>query len=151
MLTYDQLQEIAKAARFTVDLLNAYLDADNSLIEHLRIILSLTKDPDLLNEASRSLLDELILQVYPELDIVKLQPDSQEAIVPEHVTTQWVIDYFNISKSTFYEHVHEKLLFPIKKIGNRPYYLKSEVLVILVRHEKGAWTFSKMAKKAGFR
>lgn len=79
----------------------------------------------------------------------RVNPEPATAEVPEHVTTQWVIRYLDTVKSTFYKHVFKNLLFPVEKIGNRQYYLKSEVVALMVRHEKGAWTFSKLAKGKG--
>lgn len=72
-----------------------------------------------------------------------------EAEIPEHVSTKWVISYLEMVKSTFYKEVFKKLLFPVEKIGNRPYYLKSEVTALMRRREKGDWTYSKMAKEKG--
>lgn len=139
MLTIDQLKAIQNAAVLTVDLIGFHAQKDSSLKRHLQLLCALLPDCESLTAEERTLLDKLLV-LYQQKENRVLEP-------PVHVTTQWVIDYLEVGKSTFYKEVHNKLLYPVEKIGNRPYYLKSEVLAILVRHEKGAWTFSKLAKK----
>lgn len=72
---------------------------------------------------------------------------TEEDTAPEHVTTQWVINYFEVSRATFYRSVKDKLLSPVLKLGNRPYYLKQDVIALMVRHEKGSWTFAKLNRQ----
>lgn len=70
------------------------------------------------------------------------------AEMPEHVSIAWIIKYLDVGRSTFYRNIKDRLLFHVRKIGNRPFYLKADVKALMVKHEKGAWTFSKLAKKA---
>lgn len=67
--------------------------------------------------------------------------------LPQHFTTQEVIDYLDIHSSNFYRNVHEILLFPVLEIGARKYYLQSDVKKLFISHETGAHTYSKMRKK----
>ena len=60
--------------------------------------------------------------------------------------------YVLISKATYYRHVNKKLLNPIEKIGIRSYILLDDLIVLMqhkeqLMHQKGAWTFSKLAKQ----
>lgn len=66
---------------------------------------------------------------------------------PEHVTVSWILDFLNVARSTFYRSIRNQILFEVCKIGNRPYYLKKEVTDLMIRHEKGCWTFSKYLKE----
>lgn len=68
--------------------------------------------------------------------------------MPEHVSISWIIGYLEVGRSTFYRRIKDQLLFHVCKIGNRPFYLKADVTALMVKHEKGAWTFSKLSKKA---
>lgn len=66
---------------------------------------------------------------------------------PEHVTINWILDFLNVGRSTFYRCIRNQILFEVCRIGNRPYYLKKEVTALMIRHEKGCWTFSKYLKE----
>lgn len=70
-----------------------------------------------------------------------------DAPLPEHVTINWILDYLNVGRSTFYRRIRNQILFEVCKIGARSYYLKSDVTGLMIRHEKGAWTFSKYLKE----
>ncbi|MBE8721571.1 hypothetical protein [Sphingobacterium pedocola] len=95
-------------------------------------------------------LQQLAAHLGADVDAVitpKLDAEVQEAQLPEHVSVQWAADYLDIHRSNFYRNVDGKLLFRVLQIGIRPYYLKSDVVSLMAKHEKGAHTFSKMAKK----
>lgn len=77
-----------------------------------------------------------------------LEPSvPREIQLPEHVSVQWAADYLGIHRSNFYRNVDGQLLFRVLQIGIRPYYLKSDVIALMAKHENGAHTFSKMVKK----
>lgn len=65
----------------------------------------------------------------------------EPAIPPEHVTTDWIIDYLGIHRNTFYNQVYGQLLLPEFYVGKRPYYLKEDVTNMARGHEKGAHTY----------
>lgn len=68
--------------------------------------------------------------------------------IPEHVSVGWIITKLGIGHSSFYRSVHNILLFPILKIGNRPYYLKADVLVLFDKVKgKGTYFLGRMASK----
>jgi len=74
--------------------------------------------------------------------------DPLTADIPEHVSVGWIITKLGIGHSTFYRSVHNFLLFPVLKIGNRPYYLKADVLVLFDKVKgKGAYFLGRMASK----
>lgn len=150
MLSLDQLKEIQKSAELTCGLLRFHLETEQSVADHLRLTYALVTSAVSLSEEDCQLLRQLAVFVYPELAAGDMQtPNAVPDEEPEHVTTQWVADYLKIARSTFYAQVHKKLLFPVKKIGKRPYYLKPEVMALMKRHEKGAWTYAKLAKQRG--
>lgn len=65
----------------------------------------------------------------------------------KHLSIADVTDYLGISTTSFYRNVHKVLLFPVKKIENRPYYHYDDVLALMEHipaHEKGGWTFAKI-------
>jgi hypothetical protein len=66
--------------------------------------------------------------------------------LPVHVTVEWVITYLEIHRSNFYRNVYRKLIRPVLYVGRRPYYLRSDVEMLLCTHEPGAHTFSKLRK-----
>lgn len=61
------------------------------------------------------------------------QPVQPRTDPPQHVDIGWVIRYLQISDSSFYRHVRLKLLFPLRRIGNREYYDREEVYDLLRR------------------
>lgn len=74
-------------------------------------------------------------------------PPLSEPPEPEHVTINWILDFLNVGRSTFYRCIRNQILFEVCRIGNRPYYLKKEVTALMIRHDKGCWTFSKYLKE----
>ncbi|ERJ57941.1 hypothetical protein [Sphingobacterium paucimobilis] len=148
MLTIDQLKSILDAAGLTVDLIQYHLQPGSSLSRQLRLLLNLIVEHSSLDEEECSLMEQLMCRVYPGIDPAVLSKSKAEiSAPPEHVSTQWVIAYLDLVKSTFYKQVFKKLLFPVETIGNRQYYLKSEVQALMVRREKGEWTYSKLNKE----
>ncbi len=148
MLTTDQLKSILDAAGLTLDLIQYHLQPGSSLASQLRLLLNLIVEHPSLDEEEHSLMEQLVRYAYPGIAPALLSKSNAEiSEPPQHVTTQWVIAYLDVAKSTFYKEVFKKLLFPVEKIGNRHYYLKNEVLELMVRHEKGDWTYSKLNKE----
>ncbi|TDQ80305.1 helix-turn-helix domain-containing protein [Sphingobacterium yanglingense] len=77
-------------------------------------------------------------------------PDQKPDVLPRHLTVSEVIDYFEVSQATFYRNIKNVLIHPVNKVGNRPYYLFSdveEVMKHIPAHEKGAWTFKKLKNR----
>lgn len=73
--------------------------------------------------------------------------------LPEHLTVQEVSDYLGKHRSSLYRNVIPDLLQPCKYIGNRPYFLKEDVMALMEEYplrEKGAHRFGKRpAKRQG--
>lgn len=77
-------------------------------------------------------------------------PDQKLEVLPRHLTVSEVVDYFKVSQATFYRNIKDVLISPVNKVGNRPYYLWSDVEKLMAHippHEKGAWTFKKLKSK----
>ncbi len=77
-------------------------------------------------------------------------PDEEPLLtdIPEHVSVGWIVTKLGIAHSSFYRSVHNILLFPILRIGNRPYYLKADVLVLFDKvRGKGSYFLGRMASK----
>ncbi|MBL1411234.1 helix-turn-helix domain-containing protein [Sphingobacterium faecale] len=77
-------------------------------------------------------------------------PVQKPEVLPRHLTVSEVIDYFEVSQATFYRNIKDVLIHPVNKVGNRPYYLYSdveEVMKHIPAHEKGAWTFKKLKNR----
>lgn len=142
MLTPHQLQAILDAAKVISGLAGLHVGSDTSLCVLLRQILGHIEDTSSLGPEERGIIDQLIIRIYPDIDLKRLQPSDP----PEHVGVKWVIGYLNMVRSTFYKEVFEQLLWPVNRIGGRPYFLKSEVVELMVRREKGQWTYSKLRK-----
>src|SRR5690606_22070704 len=70
-------------------------------------------------------------------------PQATEEI-PEHVDITWIIDYFGISKGTFYNEVDDKLLKAALYIGRRPYYRKSDVIELMTERKEKHLIFRKL-------
>ncbi len=69
--------------------------------------------------------------------------------IPEHVDAKWVMQTLGITSSTFYRSVNKILLFPAITVGNRPYFLKSDVIFLFNRSRgKGPYIFGKFARIA---
>ena len=148
MLTLNEVEKIQNAANLTVNLIHFYIDKKGDLLQQLKLVYALLAEMDSLGEEEQLLVQKIYLIVFPGakleqgVDCGVLQRD-----LPEHMCVQEVINYLEISRSTFYKEVPGKLLSPVKKIGNRSYYLKEDVMMLMVKHEKGAWTYSKLAKE----
>lgn len=86
---------------------------------------------------------QLVAKRFTE-DPLKPSKNEPNTEVPEHVDITWIVDYFQISKGTFYNEVDGQLLDPILYIGRRPYYLKSDVLALMQERKKGHLRFKKL-------
>lgn len=148
MLTPNQVEKIQNAVNLILNLIHFYIEKKGNLVQQLKLVYALLAEMDSLGEEERLLVQKIYLMGFPEgkpeqnADSGRGQKD-----LPKHMCVQEVIDYLEISRSTFYKEVVGKLLFPVKKIGNRSYYLKADVMMLMARHEKGAWTYSKLAKE----
>lgn len=110
-----------------------------------RLLDTLTHIRDLLEEISGK--DRIIenKEVVRGTDIVE-----DKASLPEHLTVNEVADYFDVSIANFYRNINKVLIVPVMKVGNRPYYLRSDVEELMKHipaHEKGGWTFAKLKDK----
>lgn len=148
MLTLNEVEKIQNAANLTVNLIHFYIEKKGDLVQQLKLVYALLAEMDSLGEEEKLLVQKIYLIGFPG---AKLEQNADagggQKDLPEHMCVQGVIDYLEISRSTFYKEVLGKLLFPVKRIGNRPYYLKADVMMLMVKHEKGAWTYSKLAKE----
>ncbi len=83
--------------------------------------------------------ERLLIKVTEIVEVVKdireFLPRTIEpkADPPQHGDANWVIDYLEISESTFYRNVRGKLLTPVLRIGTREYYDREEVYDLLRR------------------
>ncbi|MEN5233614.1 hypothetical protein [Sphingobacterium faecium] len=55
---------------------------------------------------------------------------SYDVDVPDYVNIEWICTQLDIRRSTFYKSVNRILLFPVLKVGRRPYFLKSDVIAL---------------------
>ena len=106
------------------------------------------ENPDFLSQKEESVLAHRILSLRAEA----AGAEPGVFALPKHVSITFVTTYLDISSSTFYRQVKDKLLTAVLRIGNRPYYLLSELHhlfqhVVRVKHEKGAWTFARINEK----
>lgn len=81
------------------------------------------------------LLETLIelLQVTREIREFVPRTVKPRSDPPQHADMGWVMEYLEISESTFYRNVRNQLLFPIRRIGSREYYDRQEVYDLLRR------------------
>lgn len=88
---------------------------------------------------------EFVCLASPHLKEQQFQVDA----VPPYVDIECICKMLDISRSTFYESVNGKLLFPVVKVGRRPYFLKSEVAALFERTKgMGPHILGKLASKA---
>jgi hypothetical protein len=68
--------------------------------------------------------------------------------VPAHVSIDWILIKLDIKRSTFYRSVNNILLFSVLTIGQRPYFLKSDVIQLFNKTKgKGPHILGKLASQ----
>ncbi|WP_400261988.1 hypothetical protein ACFX5U_20790 [Sphingobacterium sp. SG20118] len=73
-------------------------------------------------------------------------PETPLNHIPEYVSIIWIIDKLDIKRSTFYRSVNQILLFPVLRVGKRPYYLKADVIALFDKTKgKGPYILGKLA------
>ncbi|QQD15434.1 helix-turn-helix transcriptional regulator [Sphingobacterium sp. UDSM-2020] len=88
---------------------------------------------------------EFVCLASPHLKEQQVQQEN----IPPYVDIEWICSVLDISRSTFYESVNRILLFPVVKVGRRPYFLKSEVAALFERTKgMGPHILGKLASKA---
>lgn len=87
------------------------------------------------NTTEEQLLTKLIELLDVAKDIREFVPRTikPRADPPQHADMCWVMEYLEISESTFYRNVRNKLLHPLRRIGGREYYDRQEVYDLLRR------------------
>lgn len=93
-------------------------------VEQLMRVLILRFPLDPLSPEMRLLIEQfshVISQYLPEMSL-------EVTDIPDHVPISWIINKLEIRRSTFYKSVNNILLFPVLKVGRRPYYLKADVI-----------------------